>query len=199
MKNSVYIILFFLLACTNGKQKPVFTYVVLSFNKTKDPKEPPLPPIPFYAPLNFLIDSSDNFYYYQLSPNPLACGTGYDYNTPYYIGLQPRDMVLVPPESIYEFVKANVYSVDRDSRVVGISSLKDTIQSNELKMLIDSFSVSNNRTRFYIRKATQEEAIVLGHKQQQIFYHSDNVAWDSTKIKFITAKTDFLPPNSGEN
>ena len=33
-------------------------------------------------------------------------------------------------------------------------------------------------------KATQEEVVVLENKQQNLEYYSDNIKWDSTKIRF---------------
>ncbi len=183
MKVVACIFVLFLSACTHLEQ-PAFTYVLPDHPNNVGHQD--TLQIPFYAPFNFIFDSSGNLFYYQQQRGILDCGTDYDYTTPAYIGLQPQHIIQLPEEAgIKDFLKTNVYSVVSDYRVVSIASLQDTIKAPALMLLMGSFSNSANHTRYYIRKATQEETVVLNHKLKGASYNVDNIAWDSSKIRFM--------------
>ncbi|MEJ7830550.1 MAG: hypothetical protein WKF91_20240 [Segetibacter sp.] len=150
--------------------------------------------IPFYAPFNFIFDSSGNVFYYQLSRSILNCGTDYDYTTPAYIGLLPENIIQFCPTDFERFLETNIFSVDSDYRVVSVASVQDTVKSPVMKLLVDSFSDSANHTRYYLRKTTQEEEVVLSHKRQQKYYNVDNFNWYPGKIRFMSLLTDSNAP-----
>ena len=154
--------------------------------KTQPNEPPPPPPIQtYYLPLNFIIDTAGQVYFYQQQQYGWFCGTGIDWDTPpAFIDLKPKDLVQVPVTSIEDFIKLNIVKLDSNDRRIAIASLKDTINSVGLAKIFNVFKDTTNKIKWTFRKATQEEAIVLAYKEHNREYYSDNIKWDSSKIRF---------------
>jgi hypothetical protein len=124
-----------------------------------------------------------------------------DENTPpEYIDLRPNEIVAVPREGLKSFVELNVLSHDPDERIVAIGLLKDTTTSEALYNLTQILKDTSNRTRWFIRKVTQEEAIALDYKKRQARFYPEDINWDSTKTRFPPKVdiTDFTTPKFEE-
>ncbi|HWJ29047.1 MAG TPA: hypothetical protein VNS32_21060 [Flavisolibacter sp.] len=159
--------------------------MVSTFNKPKDPKVPPPPPMPAYAPFNFIVDTTGSIYYYQFQ---LGKSTGEDgindVLTPLFINLQPEGIVQVPQAILQEFIKSNILSLDKDYRFVSVASPVDTVTTPSFESLMDILSDTTSHVKYSIRKITQEEEVVLDHKKRQIYYDPSSIKWDSTRIWF---------------
>ena len=200
-------LLTFFIACseTNDTDRFQFSIPVDTVSKViaTNPNEPPPPPIlkPYYANFNFLVDSTDKLYFFQQQTYRWICGTGLDENTPpEYIDLRPTEIVIVPVESVKRFVELNIFNHDQDDRVVAIGLLKDTIVSEGLYNLTQLLKDTTNKTRWFLRPATQEERIVLDYKQRQSMFYPEDIHWDSSKTRFPPKVeiTDFTPPKLEE-
>lgn len=176
--------LIFISACSQKTQDSGFTYVVSSFNKLKDSKEPPPPSPPSYGPFNFIIDTAGQIYYYQLQAGKLKFldGCTSDDKTPVFINLQPENIVQLSLTNIDDFITTNILHFESEYKYIGIACQQDTVTTIGLKRLIDIFSDTANHSKYFVRKTTQEENVVLDHKQRQIYYDANSVKWDSTEI-----------------
>jgi hypothetical protein len=154
--------------------------------KTQPNEPPPPPPIQtYYLPSDFIIDTAGQIYFYQQQQYGWFCGTGIDWDTPpEFIDLKPKDLVQVPVTSIEDFIKLNIVTIDSNDRRVAIASIKDTVTSAGLTKIFKVLNDTANKVNWTFRKATQEEAIVLAYKQQNREYYSDDIKWDSSKIRF---------------
>ncbi|MBS1669152.1 MAG: hypothetical protein JST58_17385 [Bacteroidetes bacterium] len=166
---------------------------------TKPNEPPPPPPIQtYYLPANFIIDTAGQVYFYQQQQYGWFCGTGIEWDTPpEFIDLKPKDLIRVPLNDITDFVKINIINLDSNDRRVSIASIKDTIKSEGLIKLFKIFNDTSNKIRWTFRKATQEESIVLKYKELNWKYYSDNIKWDSSKIRFpptIDKMLKYTPP-----
>lgn len=197
----------FLIACSDISDTSKFMFSVpvdtVLTVKVTDPNEPPPPPIvkPYYTDFNFIIDSIGNLYFYQQQIYRWRCGTGLNEDTPpEYIDLRPTEIVIVPRESVKTFVELNIFNHDPDDRVVAIGLLKDTIVSEGLFHLTQLFKDTANKTRWFLRQATQEEIIVLDYKKRQARFFPDEIHWDSSKTRFPPKVeiTDFTSPRFEE-
>ena len=181
----VLIILVFVTSCKQAHQNKEFQFIVSSFNKPKEPIEPPPPPMPEYAPFNFILDTNGQVYYYQLQLGKPKCASVIDdFLTPPFIGLKPENIVQVSQSNLADFVSNNILYSKKDYKYVSIACLVDTVHSNALKKLIDIFKDRTNQTTYSIRRITQEERIVLDYKKRQINYDPDSIEWDSARIRF---------------
>lgn len=167
--------------------------------KTQFNEPPPPPPIPtYYLPSDFIIDTTGQVYYYQQQQYGWFCGTGINWDTPpEFIDLKPKDLVQVPVTSIEDFIKLNIVTLDSNDRRVAIASIKDTVTSVGLTEIFKVFNDTTNKINWTFRKATQEEATVLAYKQHNQKYHSYNIKWDSSKIRFapnLESKIKFTTP-----
>jgi hypothetical protein len=140
-------------------------------------------------------------FFFQTQTYRWTCGTGLDENTsPEFLDLRPIDIVAVPLAGLKSFVQLNIFNHDKDERIVAISLLKDTIHSEELNNLMQLLKDTSNKTRWFLRKATQEETIVLEYKRRQARFFPEDIHWDSTKTRFPPRIeiTDFTPPKIEE-
>ena len=187
-------------------QKPTITddtFIIPKRQKrqvdSKSNEPPPPPPIQtYYLPANFIIDTAGQVYFYQQQQYGWFCGTGIDWDTPpEFIDLKPKDLVRVPISTMTDFVKLNIITLDSNDRRVSIASITDTIKSEGLTKLFKIVNDTSNKIRWTFRKATQEESIVLKFKERDWEYYSDNIKWDSAKIRFpptIDEMLKFTPP-----
>jgi hypothetical protein len=185
LKRTIIICLIFFAACKQLTKDKDFVFIVSSFNKPTNPKEPPHSPMPEYAPINFIVDTGGQIYYYQLQLGKPKCASVNDDNlTPPFIGLQPENIVQAPQSILAAFIKNNIILLDKDYKYVSIASFTDTVKAISLKSLIDIFSDTANKITYSVRKTTQEEKIVLDFKKRQIYYDPNSVVWDSSRIRF---------------
>lgn len=186
MKRAIAFFLILFAACNQSKKDNEFAFIVSSFNKPTNPKEPPPPPMPEYAPFNFIIDSNGQVYYYQLQLGKPKCASGNDDDlTPPFIELKPENMVQVSNATLEDFVSSNILFLDKGYKYVSIACLVDTVKSNSLKKLIDICTDTAHKITYSIRRETQEEKIVLDHKKRQLYYDPNSVLWDSSRIRFM--------------
>jgi hypothetical protein len=172
-------------ACTQPTKEKKFTFIVSSFNQPIDPKEPPPPAMPEYAPFDFIFDKSGQIYYYQLQIGKPRCASRLDDDlTPPFINLQPENIVQVPVTNIAEFIRSNILALDKDYKYVSIATFDDTVKAISFKTLIDIFSDTASKTTYSVRKITQEENVVLGYKKRLSYYDPNSVIWDSSRIRF---------------
>ena len=111
----------------------------------------------------------------------LFCDYGMENDTlPEFLDLQPKDLIKIPKEALKRFVDENVMNREKRRQILVIASQNDTIKDiTSLKFL------RNTRVpTYFIRRTTQEEDTVLQYKKTKIYYYSDSIKWDKTKIKF---------------
>nr|WP_315158417.1 hypothetical protein [uncultured Flavobacterium sp.] len=152
--------------------------------KRKIPPPPPPPGQLFYGTNAFIIDKDSNLYYFQGNKSVLACSTGSENDTiPYFIDLQPKDLIEIPNNCIADFVKLNYKKEIRN--LTFITSQLDTLQSKNYFDLIEAIKTScQDMDTYFIGRTTQEEDTVLKYKKNNESYYFENIKWDKTKIKF---------------
>ena len=189
LKISLAFLLTILISCSQKSTRDENIYIVPKRQKpqvaTRSNEPPPPPPIQtYYLPSNFIIDTAGQIYFYQQQFGWMICGTGIDWDTPpAFIDLKPKDLVQVPITSIEDFIKLNIVTLDSHDRRVAIASIKDTATSVGLTKIFKVFNDTTNKINWTFRKATQEEAIVLAYKQHNREYYSNDIKWDSSKIR----------------
>lgn len=170
----------------NGVQKP---YVISIENKEKINKNdtiPPPPPIPgwlVYGTNTFILNSDSTAYYFQSKEIGMICGTLTADTIPYFINLQPKDLIEISNKNIYDFIKLNYK--DDFQNVTFIASQSDTLYSKfffDLQKSLNFFK--RNRDFYLIRRITQEEDSVLKYKKSNEYYDSNLIKWDKSNIKF---------------
>jgi|SRR6185312_4149359 len=191
------------ISCSRQPARTDDVYIVPQRQKPKVDttlnEPPPPPPIQiYYLATNFIIDTSGEVYFYEQPQYGWFCRTGLDWDTPpEFIDLKPTDIVQVPINSITDFIKLNILSLDSNDRRVAIASIKDTIQSVGLSKILAASNDNSNKIKWTFRKATQEENIVLKFKKLNRRYNSEDIKWDSTEIWFplkIDSAIKFTPP-----
>lgn len=189
-KVSVLIMISLVFGCSkkedNGVQKP---YVISIENKEKINKNdtiPPPPPIPgrlVYGTNTFILNSDSTGYYFQSKEIGMICGTLTADTIPYFINLQPKDLIEISNKNIYDFIKLNYKDDFRN--VTFIASQSDTLYSKfffDLQKSLNFFK--RNRDFYLIRRTTQEEDSVLKYKKSNEYYDSNLIKWDKSNIKF---------------
>jgi hypothetical protein len=193
IKRIIHGLLLLFISCSTTHKEDV--HIVPALKKTSPPRPvdqpPPPPPIRvYYLTFNFLADSAGQIYYYPYRARLEKCCWEDDADAlPEFIGLQPKDMVHLPTESVEAFIRLNVLTVNTNDRWAAIASVKDTITSPGLTKMIASFSNKSNEVRWVFRKATQEEKVVLEYKQLNKNYNPDQVVWDRTTIIILPKET----------
>ncbi len=114
--------------------------------------------------------------------------------------MRPIEIVAVPKEGLKRFIDWNILNYDPDYRVVAIGLLQDTVKSEALYNLTQLLNDKTIKTRWFLRKATQEETVVLDYKKRQARFYPEDIHWDSTKTRFPPKVdiTDFTPPKFEE-
>ncbi|KAA8476148.1 hypothetical protein BDE36_2608 [Arcticibacter tournemirensis] len=170
----IYVLLFGMLLSCSG---PSPVYVVskedsLNIKKNTDQSGVVLmPPKVKYAVYTFLVDSTDNVYFYSFPEEKPSVGVSDD-EEPEFIGLMPNHVFCIPNGSERIFFETNVLFQKGSRRIkdVILASFKDTISIDFLKYLKSISSDKSNRVSFAIRLALPEERDVLKHKINGIYY-----------------------------
>ena len=198
MKTLAFIFMILISSCDLNQQKPNDTFIVPKLkrplsNTSLDGLPLPPPIRSYYLTFNFIIDQSGQAFYYQRRLHRSICWTGIDWDTPPpFIDLQPTDIVRIPYNNIEDFINLNVFAVDSSDRLVSIALIKDTTKSDQLAKILIALENTSNHARWLLRKATQEESVVLDHKQKQAYYDSEAIIWDSSKIGFMPTSEEMM-------
>lgn len=136
---------------------------------------------PDYAQNNFIIGDSNKIYFYRTAP-VMIC-TPQKKHPPEFINLEPNDIIELPVSSIGEFVHLNFGGELRRKRIISIASFTDTIKSDSFRYLLTSFA-TEKIAKYFIRRTTLEEEVVLNHKTKDLSYFPEEVDWDTTRINF---------------
>jgi hypothetical protein len=189
VKKTIYLFLFLSISCNQQRVKPITAFIVPPdtmpvIKKWTDSEIPPPPPPnrAYYFASNFIFDTADRIYFYQQhqllnDDAPISWDTA-----PNFIGLEPKDIIQIPGNSVEDFIKLNILNKGDNERYVAIASTRDTFTSNELSKIVSIFKFY--RVHWKFRKVTQEEEVVLDCKKRQVFYIPNAIKWDSTKIIF---------------
>lgn len=188
------IIVCLLFANCNKKEKritPQRDSYIISFEDTKlqnyydsiDSKSKVKPPPPpqkiFYTDNQLIIDKNGNLYFYQKEYIQIICSYGHKNDTvPEFLGIKPKDLVKIPQKSLNDFLAENIQMKKR--KILIIASQNDTIKN----ITFLDFLENNKIPTYLIRRTTQEEDTVLYYKNNEKYYFSDEIKWDTTKIKF---------------
>lgn len=159
-------------------------------NKPKNKNIPPRPPIPawvVYGTNTFIIDNNSKIYYFQREDIDHVCVSGPIDTIPYFINLQPKDLIEIPPNALSDFIKLN--HKDNFRNLTFISSNLDTLKSENYFILIKAIESSlKQKDLYFIRRTTQEEDTVLKYKKNNNLYSSEDIKWDKNRIQFPFTK-----------
>ena len=170
MKNFIILLMIFSISCDQpAAPNNVFIVGTRKRSKLNDDNNKPIPPPPpymdYYQPVNFIIDSAGNVYYFKREQHGWYCGPSKAWDAPPdFINLKPEDIIKIPTENIDTFIMKNILPLDEGSRHVAIGSLKDTIQSAGLSKIMAVCKSPSNGIVWEFRRATDEERQVLGKK-----------------------------------
>ncbi|MEO8240165.1 MAG: hypothetical protein ABI793_03550 [Flavobacterium sp.] len=157
------------------------------------PSPPPIPGWLVYGTNTFIINSDSTAYYFQNKGIGFICGTPNADTIPYFINLQPKDLIEISNKNLYEFIKLNYKDDFRNATF--IASESDTLKSKIFFDLRKSLShFIRDRDFCVIRRTTQEEDTVLKYKRSNGSYYSEDIKWDKTKIKFPEQIKFVKPP-----
>lgn len=191
----LFTLLFSVLGCSKKEtsEEEVKPYIISEKERENKKKDFPIPPIPpFYGTNNFIIDKEGNIFYFQFREVGSFCGFGLENDTiPYFIDLQPEDLIKIPNSSISDFVESNLRKGSRN--FTHISSQSDTIKSeNALKLLkaIGKYFYVGDKDIYIIRRTRQEEDTVLHYKKENKYYSSEDIKWDKSRIKFTETQNE---------
>ena len=137
----------------------------------------------FYAESQLVIDKDDKLFFYQKRYIQILCNYGNENDTlPHFLDLQPKDLVKIPESCLQDFLSENILSKEKNRQILIIASQKDTIKNKSFLYFLDH----NKIPTYLIRKTTQEEDTVLHYKATEKHYYSDEIKWDTTRIKLPT-------------
>lgn len=187
-----FMICLLLLNCAKKEEKIIeknIPYIVSQENKRQiiNGDTIPPPPIPgflVYGTNTFIIDSDSTIYYFKRGDVGHICGNwSRDDTIPYYINLQPKELIKVPNNSISEFVKLNYK--DKFRNLTFIASKLDTLKTKNYFDLVKAIkSTLKERDSYFIRRTTQEEDTVLKYKKNNLYYNSNDIKWEKRRIQF---------------
>jgi hypothetical protein len=144
----------------------------------------PSPFIPFgiSGESNLLIDEHSNIYYYQRNKKvDLICDYGRENDTiPMFLDLQPKDLIKIPKDCIEKFINENVMNKEKRRQILIMESQTDTIKDKSFLRFLKNIQTP----KYVIRRTTQEEDTVLYYKKKDLFYDSNVIKWDKSRIKF---------------
>ena len=169
----------FLISCDDKLQSEKEVYVIskkdsiqnLSFKIEHD----------YYARCNFILGDSNKILFYRNGPMWI-CVPSKNKN-PIFIDLRPDEITQLPVNSIEEFIELNFGGRYRRKYSICVASYTDSIKSKAFEKLINAFS-KNRLPKYFIRRTTLEEEIVLHHKIEDLPYLPHEVEWDTTRINF---------------
>lgn len=197
MKQSISILLILIAFSCKEKEETFIAKDVLAWNheiaKSKTINghidsipPPPIPPITeYYAKDNFIIDEEGVIYFFQQNKVRNGdCMPDFDYNRkPHFIGLQPSDIKIVPNKDISAFLQDNVKPSEFGGNFIFFSSARDTFQSAQLTQIMRLLEHDTSQQySWFIRTMTEEEKIVLEHKNSGDHYDATKILWDTNKI-----------------
>ncbi|MEP6931061.1 MAG: hypothetical protein ABI850_13645 [Flavobacterium sp.] len=187
----VVIVCFFLFNCSKKKDiQGNIPYIISIESKGKITGNDTIPPTPplvgwlVYGTDTFIIDSDTTIFYIRRHAiQRMICGNDTFDTIPDFIGLQPRDLIMLSNKNIFNFIKLN-YSDDFRNATF-IVSKSDTINSKAFFDLRKSLKIfTRDRDFCIIRRTTQEEDTVLKYKKNNKSYYSDDIKWDKNRITF---------------
>ncbi|KQB38178.1 hypothetical protein RCH33_2524 [Flavobacterium daejeonense] len=144
-------------------------------------KIPPPPRKVFYSDNQLIIDNQNNLFFYQKEYIQILCDYGFiDDSIPEFLGIKPKDIVKIPQNSLNDFLSENILTKDR--QILIIASQNDTIKNKSFLYFLEH----NKIPTYLIRRTTQEEDTILFYKKNHKYYYSDEIKWDTTRIKLPT-------------
>ncbi|WP_163408950.1 hypothetical protein [Flavobacterium ajazii] len=181
-----FIICFLLGNCAKKKEniiiknKPyIIAYEDIKSSNYLKKKNIPLPPKGFYSESQLLIDKKGHFYYYQKEHFRAGCGTKEESDTlPHFINLKPNDIIIIPEESLTNFLSQNILNKVINRRILIVASQNDTIKNTSFFNFINK----NQLIAYQIRRTTQEEDTVLKYKLEDKYYSPQDIKWDQNRI-----------------
>ena len=179
-------------SCNKKIENKEIYYIIQNENKQiENPNDPPMPPLVFYGYFNFIIMDGSDVYFYDKHPSNMNCEDRDGVHPP-FLNLYPKDIKKVKLNDLNKFLE-EVYSESKQkesldtlkyehfetqrSFFTAISSQKDTITNNALKVIID-FMQKKEFTRYLIRNWTEEEKYVVLAKQKKLTYNPNEIKWD---------------------
>lgn len=187
-----FMICFLFLNCTKKDEKIVEKnkpYIISKENNRQiiNGDTIPPPPIPgflVYGTNTFIIDSDSTIYYFKQGDVGHICGNWDRSDTiPYFIDLQPKNLIQIPTDSISNFIKLNYK--DHFRNMTFIASKSDTLKTKTYFDLVKALKSSlKERDNYFMRRTTQEEDTVLKYKKNNQHYNSKNIKWDDKRISF---------------
>ncbi|EJG00782.1 hypothetical protein [Flavobacterium sp. F52] len=161
-----FMICFLFLNCSKKEnQEKDIPYIISQNNKEKVQGKdtiPPPPPIPgylYYGTNTFIIDKNSNVYYSQRNEIGHICGNWERNDTiPYFINLQPNDLIEIPANNISDLIKANYK--DNFRNITFIASKLDTLNSKIYFDLVNALKSSLKEDDLYfIRRTTKKKTL----------------------------------------
>ena len=151
-----------------------------SIDKKSKIKPPPLPRKGFYAEHQLIIDKNNNLFFYQNKYFINFCSFGQEYDTlPHFKDLHPKDFIKIPQKSLNDFLTENILSKEKNRQILIIASQKDTIKNSAFLKFLENNKIPTS----LIRRTTQEEDTVLYYKNNEKYYFSNEIKWDTLRIK----------------
>lgn len=181
MKQKLLFVLLILSSCTNNNNYiiPEHDWLESGSLKIRHPKV-------YFAYYNFIIDSSNNVYFYSFQ-KPIEKGHFYCEGPfiPHFMGLMPNHIFAIPKGVEIDFFEENVLK-DKSTyrKPVFIGSAKDTIKNNFLNHVLQLQKETSVHLSVFIQPMPIETNVVLTYKKNGLFYDPSTVKWDSTKIYF---------------
>lgn len=123
-----------------------------------------------YSAYTFIVDSTDNFYFYCM-PEELPANGIYDEDESEYIGLTPNRVFLIPKGLEQQFFKTNVLDLNSSKAIksIMIASFKDTISSDFVTSLVKTAD-TDEKIVAAVRLALPEEKDVIRAKLAGKYY-----------------------------
>jgi len=189
MKTQIIFILFaviFFFSCTEKKSKEF----VHQFDRTKALGRKHRF---FYSSYNLILTPDNKIFFHNKDSLLNCCDTGQDYNFPDYVGLNPIDLGLINKQDLIKKIQIASLQKKDDKHSIQIALYSDTIRNSEFQnilLLMDSLKFDN----FDVRIITEEEKVVIDHKENNQPYNFYKVRWTS---RF--SNTVFPAPPPDEN
>lgn len=132
----------------------------------------------FYSVHNLILTPNNKLFFHCKDSVLNCCDTGEDYNYPNYIGLNPVDLVAINKQDLIRQIQIASSQKKEDKYSVQIALYSDTIRGSEFEkilLLMDSLRFDN----FDIRLITEEEKVVIDHKENNRSYNFYKINWKS--------------------
>ncbi|MER2998558.1 hypothetical protein [Pontibacter populi] len=195
MKSTSFIFLLIFLVICSACNRPDYThtkeappYTVSQIDSTlqaqwKGTSTPP-PPTLFYGDYNFIVDNRSQQVFLHKKKHNWFCGTGVDFTKPDFIDLAPEDLILLTDKEVQNYFADTLTNLG-DRQAIVLASLQDSIRLKEPRKLVDLIFLSRKIQRFNIRMVTEEEKVVLEHKNRNLPYSADSIQWsDNFSVPF---------------